>query len=382
MKIVENQEALNAISEQRIDCLASSDGLTAEAVIEGVSQAQLIMDIVSIVGEIGSTADPLFSIQEGKQSYITSDSKWTTAHYKFLEMTVLGWKLVMILNSLGRSAFDFSKYDLNPRIKKFYEEAKKRFLPSYAQDITASKIRGRRFVNDEAIAVNELLNDFVNEIRLVTKTPGFKMAVKNYKRTASENKRELSVYVDAYSELYSRLMVIRLDLSYKKTEPPKTLSVLESLLNEAKNHRSLLLKAMRGSWFKDCLLGYVWKLEYGKEKLFHYHFMFFLDGSRVRKDVEIAKIIGDLWSRKITKGKGLYYNCNAKKDLYQKPGIGIIEHDSHEKIANLKNEVISYITKPDEYIRLLLPNNSRTFGKGVMPKPRESTVGRPRRADR
>lgn len=377
MKTLDNQEAFKAIFEQRIDCLTSSDGLTAEAMFEGISQAQLIMDIVKIVGEIGGTTDALFSIQDGKQPCING---WV--YYKFMGMTTLGRKLVRILNSLDHSAFNFSEHNLDPRIEIFYKEAEKRFLPSYAREIADRDFRRLRFVHDKVETINDLFNDFVNEIRLVTKTPSFKKAIKNYKRSASENQRELLAYLEAHSELHSRMMVIRLDLSYKKTEPPKTLDALVLLLNEAKNHRSLLLKAMRASWFKDYLLGYVWKLEYGKEKLFHYHFLFLFDGSRIRKDVEIAKMIGDLWSRKITKGKGLYYNCNAKKSFYQKPGIGIIEHDSHEKIANLKNEVISYLTKPDEYIRLLLPNNSRTFGKGEMPKPRESSVGRPRRTDR
>ena len=75
------------------------------------------------------------------------------------------------------------------------------------------------------------------------------------------------------------------------------------------------------------LKGYIWKLEWGPGKGIHYHLIFFFDGSQVLKDAYLAQQIGKYWTEVITKGSGLYWNCNASKDQYRELGIGVIRAD-------------------------------------------------------
>lgn len=57
---------------------------------------------------------------------------------------------------------------------------------------------------------------------------------------------------------------------------------------------------MRSNKLFDNRVGYVWKLEYGIDKGFHYHMMI--------QDINIAKMIGEYWAAVITHYRGLYYS--------------------------------------------------------------------------
>ena len=126
------------------------------------------------------------------------------------------------------------------------------------------------------------------------------------------------------------------------------------------------------------MVGYVWKLEYGADKAFHYHMIFFLDESKHHQDIRIAESIGEIWKDEITNGKGIYWNCNAKKKNYEKSkriATGKIKHDDHELRENL-NHMASYLTKPDYFVKLTLSDGARTYQRGG--KPKKIKAGRPR----
>ena len=92
-----------------------------------------------------------------------------------------------------------------------------------------------------------------------------------------------------------------------------------------------------------------------------------------------AREIGEYWKLVVTNGRGSYWNCNDKKAGYHHLGIGMIHYSDVEKISNLKQAAV-YLVKVDHYVRMLTPDNGRTFGRGEILPPRTSTVGRPRAA--
>jgi hypothetical protein len=211
------------------------------------------------------------------------------------------------------------------------------------------------------------LNECVDQIRQEVKSKRFLAKLNSYQRSSNKNYKELTGYVDALFERHARLLVLRVDLSYSK-ENSKTTQA------QAKRDRERLLENARSNKLFDDMVGYIWKLEHGPEKGFHYHMMFFFDGSKVREDITLAKRIGEYWKEVITKGRGLYYNCNAVKLAYASCGIGMIEHADAELRSGLCNAVF-YLTKTDLYMKL--QTEGRGMGKGLYPSPKGAR-GRPR----
>ena len=125
-------------------------------------------------------------------------------------------------------------------------------------------------------------------------------------------------------------------------------------------------------------IGYIIKKEHGENgKGVHGHAYLFYDGNKVQKEVYIAKQIGEYWKNNITKGKGVYYNCNVKE--YKNRGIGMLDYKDEEKIKILKENAISYLLKTDDQSIDDIKTNSkdRAIVRWTMPKPK-SKAGRPR----
>lgn len=215
----------------------------------------------------------------------------------------------------------------------------------------------------------------------------FKKQMNSFMRAYNKNRQSLHDYIHQLFESYSRLLVIRLDLSYK------TSGVMEWLgnpLEESKDsdrrsitvddviaHREQFIEHLREK-FGKALKGYVWKLEYGSRKGYHYHTIVFLDGAKYREDVTIAKSLGNYWMEQITGNTGLYFNCNAAKIRYKSCAVGMRSH-SDPDLWDGMYRLIDYLTKPDLWVRLHLPDNRRTFGKGGgLPKSTQPKRGRPR----
>jgi hypothetical protein len=192
------------------------------------------------------------------------------------------------------------------------------------------------------------------------------------KKVIQQNYDSAVDYVNSLFEVHSKLQVLRLDLSYRK-EVANTLTI-----DDAKKDIQHLLNNRRSkpSLFSDCV-GHIWKLETTEEKGPHFHTAFFYDGSKILHDAHWAGKIADYWKDRITNGRGIAFNCNAKKGEYQKVGIGQISHSDGEKRSNLVTEVLPYLTKTDQGIDAAKSGNDRCFGRGIAPK-RTTKKGRPR----
>jgi hypothetical protein len=204
----------------------------------------------------------------------------------------------------------------------------------------------------------------------------FRKQLNAHRRLSNKNYKSLLTYIDAIFKETSRVMVLRVDLGYSKLVGAR--GGREELgFEDVKLHRERLMAMLRRK-IKGAFLGHAWKLEYGLSKGYHYHCMFFLDGSQVREDIGWARTIGETWADKATQGKGVYYNCNRRKSVYRACGIGMIEHFDKNKRKNLQQAAV-YLTKIEYYLRIATEGRARTFGRGEMPKPAVKKRGRPRR---
>lgn len=235
--------------------------------------------------------------------------------------------------------------------------------------------------------------EFLEHLKRGMAEDSFKKEIQQKRKAISKNKQSLLRYIESLFEYRSRLLVLRIDFSYQKDAGgffttsddqridlifgAKHKDLLEKWSIEVREQRNQLIKKLKKKYKKD-LVGYVWKLEYGADKAFHYHMIFFLDESKHHQDIRIAESIGEMWKHEVTNEKGIYWNCNAKKKQFEKNrriATGKIKHDDKELRENL-NIMASYLTKPDYFVKLTLSDGARTFGKGS--KPRKIKAGRPR----
>jgi len=203
--------------------------------------------------------------------------------------------------------------------------------------------------------------------------------MRRYEKNLRQNTNSSTDYIDGLFRRYARLLVLRVDFSYRNQN---RYSITEKEIHEdypqTKIDREHFFRNMRSNTLFDHLLGYVWKLEYGLNKGFHYHLIFFYDGSKVQQDINRAKMIGEYWQTTITQGRGIYFNCNAKQDQYKYPGIGIVNYYDDKLRVNLI-KAATYLTKSDYYASVIVLGEGRTFGKGQIKHKTSNRRGRPRK---
>lgn len=201
---------------------------------------------------------------------------------------------------------------------------------------------------------------------------------------AGRNLNELAVMINRLFDKYSRLLIVRVDLSYLAECAPYI------TLEAAQLHRKKLLGDRRAyPEIFDEMLGYAWGLERGgKAGGFHYHFLALYNGANRRDDIGIGMAIGDIW-RAITNGCGHCYISNFDKAKMAQQGIlgiGMIHRDNVDLRINLLERVAGYLTKKSSEFAtasgLTQSGGFRTFGKSQMPDeidPNAKRRGRPGR---
>jgi hypothetical protein len=220
-------------------------------------------------------------------------------------------------------------------------------------------VRDRLFPEDVP-----LLNKAVSKIRAFAKSPSLQKRLKNLKRCERENASTCRNLLSELRKRYSKLLVVRLDLEYfSEFCPGASFKGQPMQLKEVQQNRDDFLTLLRKGPLSEHLAGYIWKMEYGFEKGHHFHFALFFDGQAVCKDISIGDWLGNLWKQEITKGKGMFFNCNKKKETYRRCGIGMVSRGDNEKWSALE-DAVRYLTKVDLYLRFRTPGRTRTFGTG------------------
>ena len=195
---------------------------------------------------------------------------------------------------------------------------------------------------------------------------------------ARRNLLELAKLINRLFEYHSRILVVRMDLRYKKEVADKI------TLDIAQMHRDQLLTDRRNNPEAfEGLLGYAWGLEYGEQEGgYHYHFLALYNGANRKDAISVGKAIERLWDT-VTTGSGQCYISNFDEEKMRREGclgIGMIHRDDIQLRINLIEKVAPYITKKctdfDIQSGRTDSGEFRTFGKSQMPKPLDPNVPR------
>ncbi|MCG7590716.1 MULTISPECIES: inovirus-type Gp2 protein [unclassified Halomonas] len=206
-----------------------------------------------------------------------------------------------------------------------------------------------------------------------------KIRLLRYKQEKAYRSRLKSAYkyIDSLHDVYSRILCVRVDFSYRKGKFIESDNFGEQM-REVKNDWKVMQSKLRVSEVGVDMIGYLLKLEYGLLKGFHYHALIIYNGSKRQQDVVLGKMLGECWVNDVVPGNdGRYYNCNRYKNRYKNLGIGSINYYEMDKRKNLKGMVLNYMLKPDDVLDFI-GLNERLFFKGVLKKNFNSCNGRPR----
>lgn len=322
--------------------------------------ALAVWNIDRMVEKIIKTKGVLFEKSKGKNQ-----------NFFNINRTPLGEKFLLSL-----------KTDISAIREHFNQNSISIFFNLFADAIEHHNLRERMvltgfWLDDEVTECIKALNDCIYTIRSEAKKPEFIFVIRKFQRRSDKNFKSLNQYFYNMFQCHSKILIVRLDLGYRK--PNSWLSDHNPVVGyqEAKRHREMYLKKLRNHRLFEHLVGYAWRMEYGLLKGYHYHMVLMFNGHQLREDIALAKRCGQLWQDNVTEGHGLYFNCNAQKNLYKTRGVGLIHYADQSAMEGIK-KIANYLTKLDHFIQLNPHNKDRTFGKGEVPKQPKIKTGRPR----
>ncbi|MGG4606318.1 inovirus-type Gp2 protein [Paenalcaligenes sp. Me131] len=189
----------------------------------------------------------------------------------------------------------------------------------------------------------------------------------------SSNQSRLHNLIDKLFTDYSKLLVVRMDFYLQSNyEDINTYEYMNHAFTHLRNN-------LRFNSLFEHHITYAAKLEYGEDRKWHYHVLFFFDGQHVRNDYLLAKGIGEYWTHTITRNIGDYYSANMNTSKYQTVAVGMLHYQDSLKIQNLK-AIANYLVKEDKgRLRMRDAANKayRSYRQGHY-KPRATNLGRPR----
>ncbi|MFQ2175331.1 inovirus-type Gp2 protein [Aeromonas rivipollensis] len=215
--------------------------------------------------------------------------------------------------------------------------------------------------------LEDVLEEFLEELD----TSLHQKRLRNLKRSEARNSTSVHDYINRLFRLHSKLLVVRVDVHYGD-EIKDTMTIEEAI-----DDRDAYLRAVKRRYRN--LLGYIWKLEYGVSRGYHYHMAFIFNGNKVQGDISLGRQLGEFW-KSLSREPRTYYNCNADRDKYEEwgaYGIGMVHHDDSEKRHLLLHNALSYLLKFDEALLAEMHERFRSVGKMEVPR-RRGPGGRPR----
>ncbi|HAT1571410.1 TPA: inovirus Gp2 family protein [Kluyvera cryocrescens] len=153
-------------------------------------------------------------------------------------------------------------------------------------------------------------------------------------------KTRLFNHLDNLFDSYSKILMLRVDLSYRKD------SVAFNIRDENEMAWQMILLTEQLSACTD-IIGFAWVMEYTEQHGIHIHAAFYLDGQRHRKVWNTWQAVKSLWLD-ITRGEGYTYWCKPQSH-YRVRGEWVISYDDI-KGRNGMTYILSYLSKRDQKV--------------------------------
>lgn len=308
-----------------------------ELVTEARTSVQYVNNVIRLVDNLMNTAHPVFKVLDQRGA-------------KVVRMDHLGQRVLMLSKgAAGWYERHLPLYRINPLFSLF-----KRFLGPF------SAINGTPLASDVG-----LLNKAVEKLRAFRQSPALKRRLANMRRCRLDNELSARKLCAAVRSEFRRTLVVRIDLGYVSVRRDgKGYGAAPVTFAKARRDRDKFLAKLRKGPDSKYVVGYVWKMEYGIDKGYHFHIAVFFDGQYRCRDIHLANRLGALWKTLATDGLGTFFNCNLRKEKYERSGLGMAHCGDHEKWHNVVEYAIGYLWKADLFLRFRTPGKLRAFGVG------------------
>lgn len=333
------------------------------SIYEMLRYLQRIKDTFLTVGE---SKDDLFTLQS---EMVRGFSLWT------IKGTTVGRQLLRMLspNEYSEKIKEDQEHEFSPEVRLWFK-----FLHKYGLD-SVDRNDWSTHQADLAQSLFVRLGKLVADIRAEVSREGFRDWQNRKTKLTKKNTSSIQRWLDRIFERHANLLVIRIDLSYKKDYQNLDGDLHAISISEAFEHRERFLRSLPKLVIKDSLLGYCVKSEYTLRKSIHHHVVVIVDASKLISDAILIDILGKYWRDQITLGRGDWFNANAKwsKDNPYS-GVGRVDVSDADKVLNLRHRVLPYLVKPDYQARWIIPKKHRLFVKSIAQPLTGKKPGRPR----
>ncbi|MDR5778097.1 inovirus-type Gp2 protein [Caballeronia sp. LZ065] len=223
-------------------------------------------------------------------------------------------------------------------------------------------------------AHGEVFNEVIAKLGEILGTSRFRERLRVRVRGAKRNQERALTIEQQVFETKSRHLVLMLHFGFQEKYRHKI------TLEQIQKHREKFFNNRRTNRLLRGIVDYIWTLEEGDETGLHLHVLIFYRADDVRRDVLIARLIGEYWENVVTKGEGQYWNSNADKWFHEKYGHGVgtgeINWDDHDKRKALRKN-IQYMTKADQFLKMKYGEQCHVFGTSQAKAKKKA--GRPRK---
>ncbi|SFI22383.1 Protein of unknown function [Collimonas sp. OK307] len=275
-----------------------------------------------------------------------------------------------IASNIYRSDQFFSdKYEFSEYVTLFFDACMKIFhfdtgrANHFESDLLGCNPLFFHKNNNELSA--DLFNNLILFIRNKYKTLELKKRIKARNSNAPRNYKSNIEYTQYLFTRHPQLFIARIDLGYNHYVTAK----------QAHKDRIRFLNNLRAKYEISINLGgFIWKLEYGEDRHYYFHFIFFYRDSDTINNESITEKIGDYWKNHITPDRGWYLDCKTNPNKYISDGIGIIQRREKAK-RNKLLYALQYLTKKDQYLRHIPDKDCTVMGRGEMPVRLTSRIG-------
>ena len=213
-------------------------------------------------------------------------------------------------------------------------------------------------------------NDFIATIRRLSKRPPYPSKIWHAENDHRKNFASCIAFVERLFTDCSRYAVVRVDLAYRKEHATDVFTLdaradMARLLNRMRYGKRVTRNCRERELFAN-LAGYVWKLEYGEDRLLHFHCFFFFKKKNGAQAGYWGEQIGRYWVEEITQGRGTVHICNYKWYGDPDEGIGEVNRNDSAKREKL-GKALYYLFQPEQCLPIRKSDPRwRTFGKGML----------------